>query len=49
MPLYKSKKVTVAGDVKSGDPGFDPAKKLVKIRHEDGREESVPRADVTEE
>ena len=48
MATYKSKEVTISGNLKQGDPGFDPNRPMVKIKHSDGREETVAKADVTE-
>jgi hypothetical protein len=46
MATYQSKKVTVVGDVKQGDSGFDAAKPKLKIKHQDGREETVAKDQV---
>jgi hypothetical protein len=46
MAMYKKETVTVVGDLKQGDQGFDPATPKVKIRRPDGAEEAVPKAEV---
>jgi hypothetical protein len=46
MATYQSKKVTITGDLKQGDPGFDASKPKVKIKHQDGREETVAKDQV---
>ena len=47
MATYKNQTVTITGDAKQGDKGFDPNRPMVKIRHEDGREETVAKNEVT--
>ena len=46
MATYKKEEVTVVGDLRQGDPGFDANKPMTKIKRADGREEAVPKADV---
>jgi len=48
MPTYKNKPVTVVGEAKQGDQGFDPNTAKTKIRHQDGKEEVVNKSELFE-
>ena len=49
MATYKGKKVTVVRGARDGDKGFVVGKsEQVVIRHEDGKEEAVPKDQVEE-
>jgi hypothetical protein len=47
MPKYQGKEVK-ARELKQGDAKFDPNKPQMVITHDDGREETVAKNDVTQ-